>query len=74
MFLNVAADSASKKVILGKKSKKTRKIGRVGTFQTQKSTSYVGQRTDFFKVPERGEPKLQYKRKILKKKFGHRVR
>ena len=34
----------------------------------------MGQRTDFFKVPGRGEPKLQYKHKILKKKFGDRVR
>ena len=34
----------------------------------------MGQRTDFFKVPGRGEPKLQYKHKILKKNFGDRVR
>ena len=34
----------------------------------------MGQRTDFFKVPGRGEPKLQYKHKILKKKFGDHVR
>ena len=34
----------------------------------------MGQRTDFFEVPEKGEPKLKYKLKILKKKFGHRVR